>query len=510
MIADLLELISARADEHGDKVVFRFLDTGAEWSYGDLVVRAERVGAGLAAHGVVPGQHVGILTEDRAAFCEAFFGAHGAGAVPVPLGIAGQIESDAWRTVARDRVARFRLDAILTDPVMVATLSPALAPTVVFGVDGSAGPRRGFAAAGSHAFIQPSSGTTGDPKGVLISHRAVLANLAAIGEHWELGPDDIGLSWLPLFHDMGLIGTMINAIFQGGSLYHWPTASFLRSPGRWLQLVGELGVTIPIAPPFALQLVTRRQTRRPATVDLRQVRHLLVGAEQIRPEVLDEFTQAFSSSGLGAGVISPTYGLAEATLAVTANPPGVPYRVVEVGRHRLVACGRALPGIDVQISDEGELLVTSPALMEGYLGDSPTTSTTMPDGVLHTGDTAALADGEIVIVGRQKEMINRGGLRLPATDFELALAGVEGILADRVVAFADLTEAGERVVVLAESRWTSRAGEAVLAARARLADAGLPADVVEIVEPGFIPRTTSGKLRRAAARTQWRAAQGAK
>ena len=276
-----------------------------------------------------------------------------------------------------------------------------------------------------------------------------------------------------------------------------------------MQLVAELGVTIPIAPPFALQLVTRRQTRRPATVDLRRVRHLLVGAEQIRPEVLDEFTHAFSSCGLGAGVISPTYGLAEATLAVTANPPGVPYRVVEVGRHRLVACGRPLPGIDVQLSEDSELLVTSPALMDGYLDDPGATAATMSDGVLHTGDTAALVDGEIVIVGRQKEMINRGGLRLPATDFELALAGVEGILADRVVAFADLTEAGERVVVLAESRWTTRAGEAVLAARARLADAGLPADVVEIVEPGFIPRTTSGKLRRAAARTQWRAVRGA-
>ncbi len=509
MIADLLELISVRADEHGNKAVFRFLDTGAEWSYGDLVERAERVGGALASRGVQAGQHLGILTEDRAAFCEAFFGAHAAGAVPVPLGVGGQIESEAWRTVVLDRIARFRLAAILTDPSTVATLGPALAPSVVIGVAGSTGTRRSFAAAGQHAFIQPSSGTTGDPKGVLISHRAVLSNLAAIGEHWELGPDDIGLSWLPLFHDMGLIGTMINAIYQGGSLYHWPTASFLRSPGRWLQLVDELDVTIPIAPPFALQLVTRRQTRRPANVDLRRVRHLLVGAEQIRPEVLDEFAKVFTPCGLGSGVISPTYGLAEATLAVTANPPGRPYRVVDVGRHRLVACGRPLPGIDVEISDDDELLVTSPSLMDGYFGDAAATVATMPNDVLHTGDTAALVDGEIVIVGRTKEMINRGGVRLPATDFELALTGVEGLLPDRVVAFADLTEAGERVVVLAESRWTTRAGEAVLAARARLADAGLAADVVEIVEPGFIPRTTSGKLRRAAARTRWRDAQTA-
>ena len=135
---------------------------------------------------------------------------------------------------------------------------------------------------------------------MVIGHGALLANLAAIGEHWDLGPTDVGLSWLPLFHDMGLIGTMINALYLGGTLYHWPTASFLRSPGRYLQLVGELDVTMTVAPPFALQLVTRRQQRRPSAVDLSGLRSILVGAELIRPEVLAEFTAAFAPHGLAA------------------------------------------------------------------------------------------------------------------------------------------------------------------------------------------------------------------
>jgi acyl-CoA synthetase (AMP-forming)/AMP-acid ligase II len=500
--ADLSELLEARATQFGEKSVFRFLDSGADWSFTTLARRARRVGNGLTV--VEPGARVGILADDRAAFCDAFFGAHAHGVVPVPLGIAGAVGSDAWRAVVRDRVARFGLAAVLTEPGSVDVLAAALAPTPVVGVDGDRGDPIGSLGVAPHAFVQPSSGTTGDPKGVVVGHRALLANLAAIGAHWDLGPSDVGLSWLPLFHDMGLIGTMINAVFQGGLLYHWPTASFLRSPGRFLQLVGELDVTITVAPPFALQLVTRRQQRRGSAVDLSRLRSILVGAELIRPEVLADFATAFAPWGLSPTAVTPTYGLAEATLGVTAMPAGRPFRVVALDPHPAVSCGVPLPGVEVGCSPAGEVVVRSPALMDGYLDDPDATAATLVDGWLHTGDTGAMVDGELVVLGRTKEMINRGGLRLPASDFELALAGVDGLLPDRVVAFADTsTDAGERVVVLAESRWTDRAGEAVLAARAALTDAGLPVDVVELVRPGFIPRTTSGKLRRAAARDAW-------
>ncbi len=506
-VTTIAALLDDRAHAAGDHEVFRFLDTGAAWTLGDLAARAARVGGALG--GVEAGRHVGVLAEDRAAFCEAFFGAHAAGVVPVPLGVAGNPDAPAWRALVADRVARFDLDALLTDPGAVDAVASAVPGTPVIGIDGTRGAVRAGRGDAPYAFVQPSSGTTGDPKGVVVSHRAVLANLAAIGERWALGPDSVGLSWLPLFHDMGLIGTMINAVYQSGTLYHWPTASFLRSPGRWLQLVGELGVTVAVAPPFALSLVTRRQRRRATALDLGALRALLVGAEQIRPEVLEDFVVTFAAAGLTPTAVTPTYGLAEATLAVSATPAGERFRTVEIGGRPLVSCGRPLPGIEVAIdgADVGELLVRSPALMDGYLGDGPATDAVLAGGVLRTGDTAAIVDGEVVILGRTKEMINRGGLRLPAADFELAVAAVEGVLADRVVAFADTSGGDERVVVLAESRRRERAGEVVLAARARLAEAGLPAEVVELVPPGFIPRTTSGKLRRTAARDKWTASR---
>ena len=468
----------------------------------DLARRARRVAGQLSA--AEPGTRVGILAEDRATFCDAFFGAHVRGVVPVPLGVAGTVGSDAWRAVVRDRVARFGLTAVLTEPGAVDALAAALMPTPVVGVDGARGDPVAAPNVAPHAFVQPSSGTTGDPKGVVIGHGALLANLAAIGEHWDLGSTDVGLSWLPLFHDMGLIGTMINALYLGGTLYHWPTTSFLRSPGRYLQLVGELEVTMTVAPPFALQLVTRRQERRPSAADLSGLRSILVGAELIRPEVLRDFTAAFDPHGLRPSAVTPSYGLAEATVGVTAMAATSPFRVVDLDPHPAVSCGSPLPGVEVACTASGEVVVRSPARMDGYLDDPAATDATIVDGWLHTGDTGVIVDGELVVLGRTKEMINRGGVRLPASEFELALAGVDGLLPDRVVAFADTSgDAEERVVVLAESRWTDRAGEAVLAARAALTDAGLPVDVVELVRPGFIPRTTSGKLRRAAARDRW-------
>jgi acyl-CoA synthetase (AMP-forming)/AMP-acid ligase II len=399
--------------------------------------------------------------------------------------------------------------------VSATALGPALPEVRAVGVDGATGDPVPAGPVHDVAFIQPSSGTTGHPKGIVVSQAAVLANLDSIGEQWQLTEADVGLSWLPLFHDMGLIGTVINALFTGGTLHQWPTESFLRSPGRWLGLLEELGVTVAIAPPFALELVTRRWRRRGGEADLSALRTLLVGAEQIRPPVIEGFAEVFEPFGLQPEVLCPTYGLAEATLAVSAKPLTEHFRTVEDGNHRWTSCGPAVPNVEVRLDpDTNELLVRTPAAMTGYLDDPDATAAAFtslsdgggPDGArwLRTGDVAQLVDGEVVIVGRLKEMINRNGQRVAAADFELAVQGTEGILPDRVVAFGDVGDEGERVVLLAESRYKSaRAGEVVLALRRRLADAGLPADVVELVPAGFIPRTTSGKLRRGAARDIW-------
>jgi acyl-CoA synthetase (AMP-forming)/AMP-acid ligase II len=521
-VQHLPELMEVQATRRDRKVLYHYLSDGAETTFADLPLRAARVAGLLAAAGVAPGDHVGVLAEDRAVFSDAFWGLQHLGGVPVPLGIAGRVGSDAWTTVLRDRIERLRIRALATDLASATALAPLLPDTRVVGVDGSRGNPVPAGPVSDIAFIQPSSGTTGHPKGIVISQAAVLANLRSIGDQWEVDENDVGLSWLPLFHDMGLIGTVINALHIGGTLHQWPTESFLRSPGRWIGLLEELGVTIAIAPPFALELVARRWRRRGGEADLSSLRTLLVGAEQIRPAVLEGFAEVFEPLGLKPDVLCPTYGLAEATLAVSAKPLPDRFRTVEDGIHRWTSCGHAVPNVDVRLDpDTNELLVRTPAAMTGYLDDPDATAaafTSLSDGGgpdeggwLRTGDVAQLVDGEVVIVGRLKEMINRGGQRVAAADFELAVQGTEGILPDRVVAFGDLGDDGERVVLLAESRYKSaRAGEVVLALRSRLADAGLPADVVELVPAGFIPRTTSGKLRRGAARDRWQEAVAAR
>ncbi len=429
----------------------------------------------------------------------------------MPLGLAGHPGSDAWCTVLRDRVERLGLVALATDGSGATALAGAVPEIRAVSVDGSQGNPAPAGPVNPIAFIQPSSGTTGHPKGIVISQAAVLANLHSIREQWQIEETDSALSWLPLFHDMGLIGTVINALWSGGTLHHWPTESFLRSPGRWVELLGELGVTFAIAPPFALELVARRFRRRGGDGDLSSVRHLLVGAEQIRPNVIEGFAEVFEPLGLHADALCPTYGLAEATLAVTAKPLDTTFKVVEDGIHRWTSCGTVVPDVEIRLDpDTNELQTRTPAAMNGYLDDPEATAEAFDGEWLRTGDVAQIVDDEVVIVGRLKEMINRGGQRIAASDFELAVQGTEGVLTDRVVAFGDLRDDGERVVVLAESRYKSaKAGDVVLALRARLADAGLPADVVELVPAGFIPRTTSGKLRRGAARELWHAASGA-
>jgi fatty-acyl-CoA synthase len=509
-VGNLVELMDERATRLDGNVLYSYLDSGDQWTFAQLPVRAARVAGQLAGAGIAPGERVGILADDRAAFCDAFYGLQHLGATPVPLGLAGHAGSDAWCTILRDRVERLGLVALATDPAGAAALGTAVPEIRAVAVDGGRGNPVPAGPPNPIAFVQPSSGTTGHPKGIVISQAAVLANLDSIREQWQIEESDSALSWLPLFHDMGLIGTVINSLWSGGTLHHWPTESFLRSPGRWVELLGELGVTFAIAPPFALELVARRWRRRGGEADLSTVRHLLVGAEQIRPNVIEGFAEVFEPLGLHPDALCPTYGLAEATLAVTAKPLGTRFRVIEDGIHRWTSCGTVVPNVSIRLDPEtNELQTCTPAVMDGYLNDREATADVFDGSWLRTGDVAQIVDDEVVIVGRLKEMINRGGQRIAASDFELAVQGTEGVLTDRVVAFGDLTEAGERVVVLAESRYRSaKAGEVVLALRARLADAGLPADVVELVPAGFIPRTTSGKLRRGAARELWHASAG--
>ncbi len=300
-VTSLVELMDERATRLDSNVLYNYLTTGEQWTFADLPVRAACVAGQLAGAGIAAGERVGVLAEDRAVFCDAFYGLSHLGAIPVPLGLAGRAGSEAWCSVLRDRVDRLGLVALATDRASSSVLGSAVPMLRAIGVDGGRGNPAPAGPVNPVAFIQPSSGTTGHPKGIVISQAAVLANLRSIREQWDLTESDSGLSWLPLFHDMGLIGTVINALHTGGTLHHWPTESFLRSPGRWIGLLDELNVTIAIAPPFALELVTRRWLRRGGVADLSSVRSLLVGAETIRPSVIEAFAEVFEPLGLRRG-----------------------------------------------------------------------------------------------------------------------------------------------------------------------------------------------------------------
>ncbi|MGZ6969689.1 MAG: AMP-binding protein, partial [Acidimicrobiia bacterium] len=239
-VRNLVELMDERAGRLNRVVLYNYLATGEQWTFGELPTRAARVAGQLAKAGVAPGERVGILAEDRAVFCDAFYGLQHLGAIPVPLGLAGRAGSEAWCAVLRDRVDRLGLVALATDSASAVALGTAVPEIRAIGVDGTRGNPIPAGPVNPVAFIQPSSGTTGHPKGIVISQAAVLANLRSIREQWDLNVADSGLSWLPLFHDMGLIGTVINALHTGGTLHQWPTESFLRSPGRWVELLGEL------------------------------------------------------------------------------------------------------------------------------------------------------------------------------------------------------------------------------------------------------------------------------
>ncbi|MGH9210107.1 MAG: AMP-binding protein [Acidimicrobiales bacterium] len=499
-VTTLAGLLDQQASQPlGDAPRYSFVEEAETWSCAGLARRATRVAGQLRRGGVGHGDHVGLLCDDRQSFVEAFFGLQHRGAVPVPVGVAGRPGGAAWTEMLARRCASLRLAALVTDPPLVDACRAAAPGVSVLTVDGTQGPPDPPGDPCPVAFIQPSSGTTGEPRGVVLSHRAVLANLTATREAFGLGPWFVCFTWLPFFHDMGLVGTVLNPLFSEFLVHIWRPKLFVLRPRRWLELVSETGSTLTVAPPFALEMVTRavRRTGGGTKLDLSGVDAFLVGSEQIRPRILDDFAETFAPFGLRPEVITPVYGLAEAVLTVAVTRIGDGATQTTVRGRRAVACGSAVPGTQLSLSPDDELLVRTPSAMDGYLGDEPGTARVLADGWLHTGDVAELTTEGLVVVGRAKEMLNRNGIRIPPEDLESVAASVDGVRAGRVVAVADTSDARERIVVLAESAAQGRDRDhLVLAIRAELADAGTPADVVDLVPRGFLPRTTSGKLRR--------------
>ena len=390
------------------------------------------------------------------------------------------------------------------------------------------------------ALLQYTSGSTGDPKGVMLTHTNLLANMRAIGEAVQLGPDDVGISWLPLYHDMGLIGAWLTPLHYGIPMAVMSPLAFLTRPERWLQAFHKHRGTIAAAPNFAYELCVRKIADKDIKgVDLSSWRAALNGAEPVNPETLERFAERFASYGFRREAQLPVYGLAEAALAVTVPPlnrgplvdrieretftaqgRAVPAGLEDETTIAFVSSGKALPEHEVCIVDkhgngvpdrtEGFLWFRGPSATSGYYRNPKATEALLPLGPatspgeyswVNSGDRAYLADGEFYVTGRVKDIIIKGGRNLYPHEVEELAARADGIRKGCIVAFGLTDEASgtEKLVVVAETRERDASRRSALAAAVTdlvSRGLGLPPDRVELIPPGSIPKTSSGKLRR--------------
>lgn len=512
-----------------------------EWSR--LHDDARAMAAELQARGVEPGHSIGLIgptTRDLVTAIQAAW-LTGATVVMLPLPMRmGSIEEFIEQTRARMSnaecrivVADVRLLAFLTpeptDPPMV-TLDELRAAVSSRGADAYSRPGDDPE---SLAILQFTSGSTAEPKGVMLPHRCVTANIDAIDAALQLDYDlDRAVSWLPLYHDMGLIGMLMIPMTTGTDLVLAGPQDFLAAPARWAQWISDFKASITAGPNFSYAL-SARAMRRGGDLDLRHWRVALNGAEPIEPTSVEDWLAAGAQHGLRVGTAFCAYGMAEATVGITFPEPGkgmivdaVDPRVLETdkyaasvdpstpGARRLPFLGKAIKGLELRVVDPetglplrdreaGELEVRGSSVTPGYFRNDRATAETFRDDWLRTGDLGYLVDGELIICGRLKDVIIVGGRNVFPEDIERAAAAVEGVRAGNVIAFGTPGRRGrESVVVVAETRAddTEPVRDAV---SSRVIDAvGVSAEVV-LVRPGSLPKTSSGKLQRSLCRTRY-------
>lgn len=521
--------------------VMRFPSERAELSYRELAGSARALAARVAAS-IRPGEPVGVLSPNGPEFLRSLFAVTAAGGaacpLPLPAGLADVVAyGDRLARIAD--VAGMRL--VLVSPRLrdLAGHLGATLPAVTFAIVGGSGDSglRPDAAAASAlpavapddtAIVQFTSGSTALPKGVRLTHRNVLAGLAAISEGIALGTADTGGFWLPLFHDMGLFGVLAG-IQAGIPLHIWSPVSFVKQPARWLREFAASGGTITAMPDFGYRTLTAAVSPpEAADLDLTRWRIAFNGAEPVQWRTVHEFTRRFAPSGFRAEAMLSVYGMAEATLAITFPPLGREPVFDWVDRDTLAVGGRAIPveagaavaravagvgrpvaGMELRIaapdSDAavpagvvGEILIRGASVTGGYLGGELGEAV---GGWLRTGDLAYRRDGEVFITGRLKEMITVRGANYYPQDVELIARGVPGVFRGHCAAGPGSgADGAEQVVLVAETTLAgAAAGELAVELRRRVAsELGLTEVTVRLVNPRAIPRTSSGKVRRLA------------
>jgi len=518
-------------------------------SYAALQAGARNVAVGLRAHDVQPGQAVAIMLPTSLEYFFCFYGILLAGAIPVPIYPpvrASQIEEHLRRHARILANARATLLITVPEARPVAQLLRAQSPElrrIVTPAELSKAAvnlaeleqiRAGLRPSDT-ALLQYTSGSTGNPKGVILTHANLLANIRAMGEAVQADASDVFVSWLPLYHDMGLIGAWLGSLVYAIPLVVMSPLSFLTRPQRWLWAIHRHRATLSAGPNFAFELCLRKIDDRDLEgLDLSSLRWLFNGAEPVSPDTLRRFTARFVPHGLRPAAVAPVYGLAESSVGLAFPPLGrgplidrirrdalmrdghaVPAAAGEPAALEFVACGQPLSGHQIRVVDatghelgeraEGRLEFKGPSCTSGYFRHPEETRRLFHDGWLDSGDLAYTVGGEIYITGRTKDIIIRAGRNIYPHELEEAVGNLAGVRKGCVAVFGSTDPASgtERLVVLAETRATDadtleRLRGEVSAVAADLI--GTPPEEVVLAPPHSVLKTSSGKIRRAASR----------
>ncbi|AUX41451.1 acyl-CoA synthetase [Sorangium cellulosum] len=529
---------------HADRAVKFVRSSGEERSvtYAELWREARRRARALRALGLRKGDRVALILTEADEFVLTFVGALTAGIVAVPMYPPQSLAKlEAYSETVRHILEASGAGVLVTNEPLkemidayLAAVGQAGAPGLRVVLERDLRAPEGLDAAEADdawqvslddlAFLQFTSGSTSRPKGVMVTHRNLSVNSHAIMfDGLRSTPEDRGVSWLPLYHDMGLIGFVVAPLYALVPVMFLPTTAFIRRPSLWLDAIHRFRGTITFAPNFAFALATRAVTETQAAGwDLSCLRALGCGAEPIQADVLRAFLDRFGKQGLRPESILPSYGMAEATLAISFSDLEAPLttdrvdvKAMQAGKARpanggasleLVSCGRPLPCHELIIAgpdgaklgerEVGEIWVRGPSIAAGYFNEPEQTEATFGGGWLRTGDLGYTAGGEVYICGRSKDLIILGGKNYYPQDIERVAASVEGVRDGHCAAFSCLGASGaERAVVVAEvKRSASSVAQAVL--QAVRAELGVQLSEVVAIKRGTLAKTSSGKVRR--------------
>src|SRR5271165_3329432 len=528
-----------------DRTHIRILDdAGApiDVTYATLHQQAAAVAAGLIAHDVMPGDTVAIMLPTCRAYFATFAGVVLAGAVPVPVyppARPSQLADHLRRTTGILANARATLLVTMPEAVTlghllrsnVESLRHVVVPESLTGAGEDVLPRP---RADDLALVQYTSGSTGQPKGVALTHRNLLANIRVMGQAVEASGADTFVSWLPLYHDMGLIGAWLSSLYYGMPLVVMAPQVFLTRPSRWLRAIQANRGTISGGPNFAYELCLAKITDAELEgLDLSSWRFAFTGAEPVSPATIERFAARFGPYGLRRDALAPVYGLAESSVGLAFPPLGRgpiidrvnrdnfarsgradPARPGEPDPLRFVACGQPLPGHEIRIVDatgremgdrrEGRIEFRGPSATAGYFRNADATRSLFHDNWLDTGDLGYVADADLYVTGRVKDVIIRAGRNLHPDELEEAVGNLAGVRKGCVAVFACPEPRGgpERLIVMAETRAD---GDETPALRSEIVSTtvdllGVAPDDVVLAPPRTVPKTSSGKIRRAASR----------